>query len=248
MAVAGDHCTVDNSNTTNEKDMVLKTYHLLVGWEENQHEGLNTRHRLALALYRRLARPKWLTGTCIDHSLQNFHDIVLLHLCYRLRHGAVSQVHHISSTQFPYHVANNRMWLEPCISLNTHFSLFCCQTWIATATISDDYRMLFCLLGQDWWKRSRFHSLHQHWWWGMQSLPHFGQTSRLDQRDWWMLSSRDGGLGRSGTLRSSLHCFALQAVLKLQKGLRASEIKVTVVLNARWWCQNVHWQGMYSLV
>jgi len=33
--------------TTNEKDVVLKTYQLLVGWEENQHE---TRHRLAWAL------------------------------------------------------------------------------------------------------------------------------------------------------------------------------------------------------
>lgn len=66
--------------TTNEKDMVLKTYHLLVGWEEDQHDGVNTRHQLAHAL-QEIGKTKMADryiAMCIHHSPQNFHDIVLL--------------------------------------------------------------------------------------------------------------------------------------------------------------------------
>ena len=48
-AVLGDS-EVCRLRTMNERNLVVKTCHLLIGWEENQHINIRTRHLLACVL------------------------------------------------------------------------------------------------------------------------------------------------------------------------------------------------------
>lgn len=112
--------------TTNEKDMVLKTYHLLVGWEEDQHDGVNTRHQLAHAL-QEIGKTKMADryiAMCVHHSPQNFMTL-FFSVPTRLRHGTFSPVHqvpHISRTQFPYQVANDHNYVTAAMHKLKHIN------------------------------------------------------------------------------------------------------------------------------